>query len=97
MKFDWDKNLTDLAGKLIVDESGKPITLGHLCVQSLLTPDRREVDGLTKFTRYRIAGKIVDGDEIDVSEAATIKEVCGNTLAPLALGRVWEMLERPGC
>lgn len=95
MKFAWDTNLVDFSGNTILDENTQPILLKTLVVQALMAMDKKETTGADKFRRYQLAVKVHKEEEIDVTEAALIKDVVGNVLAPLPVGRIWELLERP--
>ena len=95
MKFAWDTKLTDFCGNPVNDERGQPVLLGDLVVSALLAQDRKDMDGKAKFERFQLAAKVQRADSIDVTDAALIKEVCGNVLTPLPLGRIWELLEHP--
>jgi len=95
MKFAWDTNLVDLGNRNLIDENGVPIILGNLVIQALLTQDKKEVDGKEKFARYKLAIKIEHNDDIDISEASFIKEIVGNILTPLPVGRIWDLLDSP--
>jgi hypothetical protein len=95
MKFAWDTPLTDLTGAPINDERGTLVLLGGLVVQSLMIQDKKDLDGAAKFARFRLATLVAENKDIDVTDAALIKEVCGNVLTPLPVGRIWELLEHP--
>ena len=95
MKFAWDTNLIDLSNRNLIDENGKPITLGNLAIQALITQDKKEIEGKEKFTRYKLAMKIEKNEDIDISEASLIKNVVGNILTPLPVGRIWDLLDNP--
>jgi hypothetical protein len=95
MKFAWDTQLVDLFGRPITNEAGTPALLGDLVVSSLMVADRKDLDGAEKFARFRLAAKVSANEDIDVTEAALIKEVVGNVLTPLPVGRIWELLEKP--
>lgn len=95
MRFAWDTKLTDLAGRVILDERGNDIALGTLAVQSLLTQSKDDLDGVQKFARFRLAAQVAANADIDVTDAALIKEVVGAVLTPLPVGRIWELLEHP--
>jgi hypothetical protein len=96
MLFAWDRAITDLEGRKVVDENGAEVTLGHLSIQALMTPPTKDpLTGEDKFRRYRIAERIFRGEDIDVSQAALVKEAVGAVMAPLVVGRVWELLETP--
>lgn len=95
MRFDWNTKLVDLSGRDVVDEHGNTIALGTLVVQALLTQGKDDIDGAEKFSRFRVASCVAANADIDVTDAALIKEVCGNVLTPLPVGRIWELLEKP--
>ena len=95
MKFAFDTPLIDIAGSTLNDEHGQSIQLGTLIVQSLMAPQKAELSGLDKFHRYQLAAKVHKNEDIDITDAALIKEVAGNVLTPLPLGRIWELLEHP--
>lgn len=94
MKFAWNTQLRGLNDEPLANEQG-PIVLRDLVVTALMTQDRKDLDGAAKFARYQLAAKVHNGADVDVTEAAIIKEVCGNVLAPLPVGRIWELLENP--
>lgn len=95
MRFDWSTTLMDLAGREIVDERGTPVMLGTLVVQALMTQTKEELNGAEKFARFRLAERVTANADIDVTDAALIKEVVGAVLTPLPVGRIWELLEKP--
>lgn len=95
MKFAWDTLLLTLDQVAVNNEQGHPVVLRDLVVTALMSQDRKELTGADKFKRYQLAEKVSRDADIDVTEAATIKEVCGNVLTPLPVGRIWELLEHP--
>jgi len=95
MKFAWDTQLTDLSGRGVNDEQGNQITLGFLVVQALMAPEKEELDGAAKFARYKLADRVVNNGDIDITEAALIKTVVGTCLTPIPVGRIWDLLEHP--
>lgn len=101
MKFAFDTPLADMDGNTILNEQGQGIPLGVLIVQALMAPEKKELSGMDKFLRYQLAAKVhknigvSNSADIDITEAALIKEVVGNVLTPLPLGRIWELLEHP--
>lgn len=95
MRFAWDTQLTDLLHNPIANEKGEPVILGDLVINALMTQDRKELDGAAKFARYQLACKVHSHEDLDVSELALIKEIVGNVLTPLPVGRIWDLLEHP--
>jgi hypothetical protein len=95
MKFAWDTQLTDLSGRAVNDEQGNAITLGFLVLQALMTPEKEELDGATKYARYKLADCVMSNGDIDIIEASLVKTVVGNCLTPIPVGRIWDLLEHP--
>ena len=95
MRFAWDTQLTDLLHNPVANEKGEPVTLSNLVVAALMAQDRKDLNGAEKFTRYQLAAKVAANEDIDVTEAALIKEVVGAVVTPLPVGRIWELLEKP--
>jgi hypothetical protein len=95
MKFAWDTHLTDLSDRVVKDEQGQPVTLGFLVLQALMAAEKTELSGADKYARYKLADRVMNNGDIDITEAALIKTVVGNVLTPIPVGRVWDLLEHP--
>ena len=92
------KIFTDLDGKEIPSQNGKPATLGGVSVDALLATfqDEQNLSGEEKLKRWELAVKIkngVDPVELSVEEIALIKKLIGKAYGPLISGQAWQMLE----
>ena len=96
MKINFDQLIVDLDGKSIkervVNEKGekdpdREISLGQVCVNSLLMPTDAKINGNEKVIRFKLAGKLHGGGEIDLKteEIAKIKELIAVTYNTLVV------------
>jgi hypothetical protein len=96
MKVDFDTVLRDLKGTAIKDGDGE-FTLGAASATALLSPypDEQNLDPKDKVRRYKLATKIADGGEVDLSieEIADLKKLIGKAFPPLVVGRAYEILD----
>lgn len=96
MKIDFSTPLLDLKGKPL-KEGNNDVTLGAAVASALLTPlaDDQNATGESKAKRFKIALKVADGgkQEVAIEDLAEIKRLVGKTLTPLAVGRIYEILE----
>lgn len=95
MKKNFNVPFLDTAGKP-TSESGEDVTLAKLVVVALQNArDNATIDGAEKYKRYKLIEKISEANEVEISveEAATIKTCVGSTMAPMALGRIYDLLE----
>lgn len=93
---DFKKSLTGFDGKELTD-SDKPITLGIICVNALRGTFKGEEDlsGVEKEKRYRLARKIYDQGEVEVSaeEITLLKTLIGKGYPVDIVGPAYELLE----
>lgn len=98
MKCNFDHIMTDIDGTVIplsaADKS--PLLLKQVCTIALTgnLPGDDRVGGEEKFNRYKLAMKIHDGGEVELTpeEAAKIKHVIGLAYGPVIVGRAFEVL-----
>ena len=98
MKIDFSRILTNFDGKpILTPEKGEPVDLKTASMTALLGQyqDERNLSGEEKFKRYELAKKIHQSGEIELKseEIALIKSLVAKAYAPLAVGKLWEMLE----
>lgn len=97
MKIDLDTVLCDLKGVPLKETPEKDFTLGAACCTALLNPfsDEQNLDPKEKFNRYKLAQKISDGGERDLSveDVATLKKLIGKAFPPLVVGRCYDILD----
>jgi hypothetical protein len=96
MKFNFSKAILDLKGRPIKDGDAE-LTLGAVAAQALTTttPSGRQAVFGESVKRFKLAMRLIDGGEAEVSddEVAAIKEAVGQAVAPLIVGRVSEILD----
>lgn len=95
MKFAWNTALVDLEDQEVKDQNGNSVSLGVMAIRALTAPDAREIPGEEKVKRFIAAQKIQTGHDLDLTEAALVKDIVGRMLSPLPVGRIWDLLERP--
>lgn len=100
-EFDVTAPILDLDGKPVKD--GESIlTSGRVAIIALTSPyqDEQNLAGEEKVKRFAVAlkiqGSIGSGQKLDltVDELALIKKLVGKGMAPLVVGRVWEMIDK---
>lgn len=90
------KEITQDDYNIKVSESLKVITLGFICVNSLLSEVKDERStGEDKVKRYELAKAIHMGDELDVPAEGIVmlKERIGKSYLPMIVGQVFNLLE----
>lgn len=95
MKLKTNQTLKDVEGKPLNGEKGKLLTIGDVCINSLLTPVQGD-DEKAKWEKYEIFKKIKDAkDEVDLKteELLIIKKAVGKIQPPLLMGQIWDMIE----
>jgi hypothetical protein len=96
MRIDFDTIIRDLKGEPIKDSAGD-FTLSMASCSALLSPypDEQDLDPKDKVRRYKLATKITDGGEVDLSveEIADLKKLIGKAFPPLVVGRAYEILD----
>ena len=96
MKIDFDTILRDLRGEPIKDGTGD-FTLGMASCTALLSSyqDEQGLDPKDKVRRYKLATKVSDGGEVDLSveEISDLKKLIGKAFPPLIVGRAYEILD----
>lgn len=95
MKIDFEAVLKTVTGEEIKNEEGKSVTLKIIAINSLLGPTKEDLDGNEKMKRYKLAYKIENQQEIDLSvdELKLLKDLIGKHPSPLVVGQCWEMLD----
>lgn len=97
MKIVIGKKLTDLEGNIVKDPHGKEATVRGAVIEALLAvyKDESDLSGETKLSRWVLAKKLHEQDEVDLTirEANIIKELVGRAYSPLIVGQIWELLE----
>lgn len=96
MKIDLSTTILDLDKKPIKDGE-KDFTLATACCNALLTPEQGETSGEEKVKRFRLAEKVYDGgeQELSVDDVALLKKLIGKIYPPLVVGRAFEILDPP--
>ena len=97
MKIDFSKQLVNLSGEPLRDESSdRPVTLGYVIVNDLLSDDpKNPLEGTEKLERYELAKAVHKGEKDDLSaeEIVLIKQLVGKLLSTMVVGQVFEMLD----
>jgi hypothetical protein len=105
MKINFDQKIVNLEGKPMMEQTqdndgergpDREVTLGRACVNALLTPEDKKVDGPEKLVRFELAKKIYKGGEVDLEtdEISKIKGLVGDVYGVLVTGRAWKLLEK---
>lgn len=95
MKIDFSKAIIGLDGEALTNQ-GKDHTLGSVAVDALmLMVDGQKPSGKESFKRHRLATKIYDKSDVDLSieEIALLKKLIGNVFGPAVVGPAWNLLE----
>ena len=96
MKVNVTKVIKDFNGNAIKDGEAdviaRPLLVNAL---TLLGQDDKELSGDDRFKRYKLAIKITDNDEVDLTseEVSHIKGIVGKMFQPLIVGRLFDILE----
>lgn len=105
MKIDFNTKILALDGETqVVEQVGdeiKPVTLGHMAINALLTPlpdmagNQEQTDGQTKVRLATLAQAIYAGGTVDVSveDVSLIKERIGRCYSALPVMRAWSILD----
>jgi hypothetical protein len=100
MKIDLTVILKSLDGEVLEEKTKDklvPITLKSVCVNAMLsmTDEDRQEQGTSKAERYKLAFKLSEGGNQDLStdEIVKIKERIGKIYIPLIVGRAYDLLE----
>jgi len=78
-------------------ETQKDLTLGDVCINSILAPEEKQSDAKKKYTDYEIFVKLRDAKkeiELSAEEISRIKEKGALVLGVLVMGQVFDMLEK---
>lgn len=99
MKINFDTVILDLKGNPVpAGEDNKPTTLGDISCIALQAsfPDEQSLEGKEKFNRFKLAVKLSNGGEIDLSseDVALIKKLIGKAFTNVVVGRAWEILDK---
>jgi len=72
----------------------KPMTLRQIAVDAL-TARSKNPDGKESYERFRLAERISNRDEIELTDAEVVKlkKLIGESFAPLIVGRSYDILE----
>lgn len=96
MKIDFSAFILGIDNKVLID-GDKHVTLATVSVNALMGtfPDETNLPGEKKFERFKIAMKVVDGgeQELTTEEATEIKKTVGKAYGPLIVGRVFTLIE----
>ncbi len=97
MKVDFDTTIRDLKDVPVKGPEGKDWTIGEACCTALLSPyqDEPHIDGKEKINRYKIALKVNEGGEQDLTaeEITALKLLIAKAFPPLVVGRAYEILD----
>jgi len=98
MKVNLDTVILDIKREP-VKNGNDDLTLNEVCCTALLSPypDEQSLSAKEKVGRFKLAEKIVDGGEQDLSvdDVATLMKLIGKAYPPLTVGRCYEILD-PG-
>ncbi len=101
MKVNFDTVLVDLRGSPIKDSGSEDLTLSAVCCTVLLSPypDEQNLGGKDKVRRYKLALKVSEGGEQEVSaeDISDLKALIAKGYAPLVVGRAYEILDPSSC
>jgi len=94
MKVNLSTLVTDPRG-VPVKDGNEDLTVGNVCASALLTPDGKDQEANEKVKRFKLAMRVVEGGEQDLSmeEIVLLKTLIGKHYAPLIVGRTYEVLE----
>jgi len=101
MKIKTTTRLNNLAGKplFLAINDGTETKRSELDLRLILTnvllENDQDADAQKKFTRYQLAQKIHDGDEVDLraEDIQDLKALVAKYYNPLIQGAVWKILD----
>lgn len=100
MKRNLDTLLLDLKGEPVKEGVGgetRPVTVGSILIQSLLTltQEDQSLAADAKVTRYKLGLKVAPGGEVELTseDLALLKLLVGRLFSPLVVGRVYDWCE----
>lgn len=98
LAIDFKAEMTDIAGKVIPAEAGKPepLILQRVCEDALIAsyPDEQTLPPSEKNLRFWLAVKIHNGEQnLSADEITLLKKVIGKAYGPLVVGRAYGMLD----
>lgn len=98
MKIDFTKKFTNFNGEVLKDvTSSKELSLGDICIESLLAIDKtsNELDGVEKVKRYNLALEIHQGkkESLTAEEIVLLKDLIGKYFTTLVVGQALPMLD----
>lgn len=98
LAIDFKAEMTDIAGKPIPADIGKPepLTLQRVCEDALVAsyPDEQTLSPGEKNLRFWLAVKIHNGEQnLSADEITLLKKVVGKAYGPLVVGRAYGMLD----
>lgn len=95
MTIDWMQGITDFEDKPIYIEDNVQLTLKKAAIIALTvqTQEDQNTSGEDRFNLGRIANKVVEGKELNVSDLATVKERIGKFYMPTVVYKAWNILD----
>lgn len=96
MKIDFSKKFTNFNGEVLKDAtSGLELSLGEVCIESLMAVDKDNViDASEKIRRYNLASEIYKNkDNLSAEEIVLLKELIGKYYAPIIVGQAFPILD----
>ena len=101
MKIDITQKIKGIDGTKALQnsETQKDLTLGDVCINSILAPEEKQSDAKKKYTDYELFVKLRDATkEVDLSseEISRIKEKGAVVLGVLVYGQIVDYLEQKG-
>ena len=89
--------LADLAGNKLKAAGDKDFELQPAMINALLHFNpQTNVSGIDKYTRYKLAIRVDSATgivELSAEEISLIKQLTGEIYIPVAVGRIWDLLE----
>lgn len=98
MKINVNEELTSLDGSILIDESGKPLTVKNVLTISLISPTPNEsLSGDEKYAHYDLSKRVHEAEpdlNVTVDEAVILKKRVGLFYGALVYGRIVDIIEK---
>lgn len=95
MKIKLTQTMKDVEGADIITPDKRQLTLGNICINSILTPVPDD-DVKVKYEKYEIYKKLKQADgeiEMKAEDIVLLKKVIGKFQPPLIMGQCFDIIE----
>lgn len=99
MNLDLTTELTSVSNGEVLTDGEEDVTLGLVCSNALLVPDKNTTKAEDKVKKFNLAVKLVEKDTVDVTaEDIVLLKSCINNAyqQPLIVGQAFNLLDACG-